>query len=214
MSFSDLKLENILLDRKGNIKLTDFGLSKREEEVDEKGVYTGTYEYLSPEVILGKSASYAADWWSYAVVLFEMLCGFHPFYAEDRSELFERILYMQIELPDHVGDEAVDLLAQLLVRDPTQRLGCRTEGNKAIQNHPFFADINFDLLFNGKLMAPFKPKLKDDFDWSNFDPEFTHEAPKLTPVQSQAAITTGGCDGAKYANFSYVRPSFIADDKS
>lgn len=181
-TFRDLKLENILLGADGHIQLTDFGLSKKEEEEEEEGVIVGTLEYISPEVIIGRRHSYAADWWSYGLVLFEMLCGYHPFYCENQDELFERILNLKIELPDFVGEEMADFLARLLIRNPAQRLGSGPLGNKEIQNHGFLSHIDFGLLFRKALKPPFAPHLSSDLDTRFFDDEFTNEEPVLTPT--------------------------------
>uniref|UniRef100_A0A915N3Z4 Ribosomal protein S6 kinase n=1 Tax=Meloidogyne javanica TaxID=6303 RepID=A0A915N3Z4_MELJA len=80
--YRDLKLENILLDEEGHIKLTDFGLSKA-FEVDENATnsYCGTIEYMSPEIIRRTSDGYTqvVDWWSFGVIAFELLTGCSPF---------------------------------------------------------------------------------------------------------------------------------------
>ncbi|KAH0503142.1 Ribosomal protein S6 kinase alpha-1 [Microtus ochrogaster] len=91
--YRDLKPENILLDEEGHIKLTDFGLSK--EAIDhEKKAYSfcGTVEYMAPEVVNRQGHTHSADWWSYGVLMFEMLTGSLPFQGKDRKETMTLIL--------------------------------------------------------------------------------------------------------------------------
>ncbi|KAJ1565717.1 hypothetical protein HK096_011314, partial [Nowakowskiella sp. JEL0078] len=120
----------------------------------------------APEVLLGIENSFPADWWAFGVVLFEMICGYHPFYHENREEIRERILHGSIEFPEEVmrdSPEAVDLILGLLERDGKKRLGCQGVepgmGGYEIQTHPFFQEIDFSKLFQKKMTPPFIPEL-------------------------------------------------------
>ncbi|KAI3639531.1 hypothetical protein MIR68_002225 [Amoeboaphelidium protococcarum] len=189
--YRDLKLENILLDRDGHVKLTDFGLSKVNSDGvdnadggggdDDDSVIAGTFEYLAPEIIGGLTGSYAADWWALGVVMFEMLCGYHPFYCEDRDELCQRIMYMKIEYPQYVSADARDALHRLLHRDPNKRLCCGSKGAIELQKHKFFSSIDFDLLFKKELPVPFRPEVNDDLDVKYFDDDFLQQDIGDTP---------------------------------
>ena len=90
--YRDLKPENILLDNGGHISLTDFGLSK--ESVDEEKTYSfcGTIEYMAPEIISRKGHTSAVDWWSFGVLMFEMLTGVLPFQGQGRKDTMHQIL--------------------------------------------------------------------------------------------------------------------------
>ena len=95
--YRDLKPENILIDKFGHIKLTDFGLSKLLDEEEQK-TYTlcGTPEYLAPEIIFEKGYDKTCDWFSFGVVMFEMLCGFHPF-KQKKGKFNPQIYKMKIK---------------------------------------------------------------------------------------------------------------------
>ncbi len=101
LSFSDLKPENILLDAIGHIALCDFGLSKPGLKPDQlTTTLCGTTEYLAPEMLLDNDGySLLVDFWSLGVLLFEMLCGWSPFYAEDTQEMYKKICFGKIKFP-------------------------------------------------------------------------------------------------------------------
>ena len=92
ISLNSLKPENVLINKDGYIKLTDFGLSKENisDNVSAKS-FCGTPEYLAPEIIEGKGHGQAVDWWSLGSILYEMLTGLPPFYSKDREKLFQTI---------------------------------------------------------------------------------------------------------------------------
>ena len=180
--YRDLKLENLLLDAKGNIKITDFGLCKKEMEFGTTtSTFCGTPEYLAPEVLEDNDYDRAVDWWGTGVVMYEMICGHLPFYNRNHEVLFDLILHEEIKLPDHLSANAKDILAKILVKDPKHRLGSSTRDGEEVMEHPFFAPLDFDKLLRGELKPPFTPKIKGKMDVSNFDTCFTSEKAQITP---------------------------------
>lgn len=107
LSPRDLKPENILLDATGHVALCDFGLSKPDLRSDElTNTFCGTTEYLAPEVLLDEHGySKMVDWWSLGVLLFEMCCGWSPFYAEDTQQMYKNICFGKIRFPRGVINE-------------------------------------------------------------------------------------------------------------
>ena len=81
-----MKPENVLIDAEGFAMLTDFGLSKENmNEQDQARSLVGTAEYLAPEILDRKRQhGFACDWWSFGVILYEMISGLPPFYSTDR----------------------------------------------------------------------------------------------------------------------------------
>jgi len=106
-----LKPENVLIDSKGYIRITDFGLSKMNLKSNKDAMSVcGTPEYLAPEVIMKKGHGKDVDWWTFGSIMFEMLTGLPPFYTSDREELFDRIKFGTIKYPSHFTPTVKDLL--------------------------------------------------------------------------------------------------------
>ncbi|XP_005991064.1 ribosomal protein S6 kinase 2 alpha isoform X2 [Latimeria chalumnae] len=180
--YRDLKPENILLDEDGHIKLTDFGLSK--EAIDhEKKAYSfcGTVEYMAPEVVNRQGHAQSADWWSFGVLMFEMLTGSLPFQGKDRKETMTLILKAKLGMPQFLSQEAQGLLRALFKRNPANRLGSGSDGAEEIKRNPFFSTIDWNKLFRKELKPPFKPAVARPEDTFYFDNEFTSRTPRDSP---------------------------------
>ncbi|KAF8640120.1 hypothetical protein AX17_001356 [Amanita inopinata Kibby_2008] len=173
--YRDLKPENILLDATGHVALCDFGLSKADLRPDElTTTFCGTTEYLAPEILLDEQGySKIVDFWSLGVLLFEMCCGWSPFYAEDTQQMYKNICFGKIRFPKGViCEDGKQFVKGLLNRNPKHRLGAQRDAAE-LKEHPFFRSIDWKALSLKQVTPPFKPVVESDESTSNFDPEFT-----------------------------------------
>lgn len=203
--YRDLKLENLMLDKDGHIKITDFGLCKEGITSDATmKTFCGTPEYLAPEVLEDNDYGRAVDWWGLGVVMYEMMCGRLPFYNRDHERLFELILMEEIRFPRNLSPEAKSLLAGLLKKDPKQRLGGGPNDAKEVMSHVFFISINWQDLVQKKIIPIFKPQVTSETDTRYFDEEFTAQTITLTPPDKQLSLD---CEDprqqAHFPQFSY-----------
>jgi len=207
--YRDLKPENILLDANGHIALCDFGLSKANLAANATtNTFCGTTEYLAPEVLLDETGySKMVDFWSLGVLVFEMCCGWSPFFDDDTQQMYKNIAFGKVRFPkDAMSLEGRNFVKgvciiydhpkcngfktdtkKLLNRNPRHRLGA-THDAKELKEHPFFADIDWNALLKKDVIPPFKPKLSSETDTSNFDPEFTN-APMTESLNARALGT-------------------------
>nr|XP_021334820.1 RAC-alpha serine/threonine-protein kinase isoform X2 [Danio rerio] len=180
--YRHLKLENLMLDNDGHIKITDFGLCK-EGITDEATMRTfcGTPEYLAPEVLEDNDYGRAVDWWGLGVVMYEMMCGRLPFYSQDHERLFEQIVMEEIRFPRSLSTHARALLTGLLRKEPKQRLGGGPDDARDVMMHKFFSGVQWDDVLQKKLLPPFKPQVTSETDTRYFDDEFTAQSITVTP---------------------------------
>ena len=173
--YRDLKPENILMDSQGYLRLADFGMAKKLKDDEKAMSFCGTPEYLAPEIITMEGHDKNADWWSFGILLFEMLCGLPPFYVENLDKMYDLIKNSKVKFPKRINlsEDAKDVILKLLDKNPKKRLGSQN-GIEEIKSHPFFKSIDFDLIVQKKIPAPFIPELNDT-DVQYFDEEFTNE---------------------------------------
>lgn len=207
--YRDLKLENLLLDKDGHIKIADFGLCKEDITYGRTTkTFCGTPEYLAPEVLEDNDYGRAVDWWGVGVVMYEMVCGRLPFYNRDHDTLFLLILTEEVKFPRNISSDARLLLGGLLAKNPTKRLGGGVEDAREIMAHPFFSSINWNDLAQKKIPPPFKPQVTSETDTRYFDSEFTGESVELTPPElGPLSSITEEMEQPIFHQFSYQEPS-------
>ncbi|XP_004487518.1 protein kinase G11A [Cicer arietinum] len=118
------------------------------EPIDVRSMsFVGTHEYLAPEIVSGEGHGSAVDWWTLGIFIFELFYGVTPFRGLDNELTLANIVARALEFPKEptVPATAKDLISQLLIKDPTRRLGS-TMGASTIKHHPFFQGVNWALL--------------------------------------------------------------------
>jgi len=172
--YRDLKPENIMLDREGHVKLTDFGCVKESASDEVNYTFCGTVEYMAPE-ILNRSGRHGkeVDWWSFGILVHDMLTGAPPFTGGNRKIITERVLKSKLQLKKYLTPNAKDLLKKLLNKQAENRLGAGEKDSRAIKEHKFFSGVKWEDVLARTNKPPFQPLLKSEDDFSNFDDEFT-----------------------------------------
>lgn len=172
--YRDLKLENVLLDLQGHVRIADFGLSKllgkrrhmvrkqspvpvpanqnlrlsQQKPVNMTKTFCGTREYVAPEMLSGNEYGQSVDLWAFGILLYEILCGRTPFYSRNREEVYSKIENGALRFPRNLSQDVVSLIRGLLDRNPNTRLGLGQEGINEIKRQPFFQAMDWDGLFH------------------------------------------------------------------
>ena len=162
----DIKPENLVMDEFGYIRITDFGISKI---FSNKNNYetSGTPGYMSPEVMQGHNHNKAVDYFALGVIGYECMMGKRPYQGKSRKEIKEQMMMKQIvikddDIPNNWSKESKDFINKLLIRKPELRLGF---GNVLeVKNENWIKFYPWDLLREKKIVAPFIPENKDNYD--------------------------------------------------
>ncbi|KAG8569036.1 hypothetical protein GDO81_014238 [Engystomops pustulosus] len=218
--YRDLKLDNVLLDAEGHIKLTDYGMCKEGlGPGDTTSTFCGTPNYIAPEILRGEEYGFSVDWWALGVLMFEMMAGRSPFdIITDNPDmntedyLFQVILEKPIRIPRFLSVKASHVLKGFLNKDPKDRLGCQPQtGFTDIKSHTFFRSIDWDMLEKKQVVPPFKPQITDDYGLENFDTQFTSEPVQLTPDDEDVIKRI---DQSEFEGFEYINPLLLSTEET
>ncbi|XP_067294857.1 serine/threonine-protein kinase N2 isoform X2 [Pseudorasbora parva] len=189
--YRDLKLDNLLMDSDGFVRIADFGLCKEGMgHGDRTSTFCGTPEFLAPEVLTDSTYTRAVDWWGLGVLIYEMLVGESPFPGDDEEEVFDSIVNDEVRYPRFLSPESVSVVQKLLQKNPEKRLGAGDQDANEVKKHRFFQGIDWEALLAKRVKPPFLPSIKAPADVSNFDEEFTRLKPVLTPPQTPFFLTS------------------------
>lgn len=203
--YRDLKPENVLLDKEGHIRLTDFGLSKSGIKDQQKAhTFCGTPEYLAPEIIMNMAYDKAVDFWSLGALIYFMLSGQPPHYSKNKNEIFKNVITRDIEPLLSVSDSANQLLMGLLKINPKQRISSADEVKKC----EWFEGYDWDEIYDKKLVPPFKPKEQALIPSRGFNKIFIEQ--KLD--ESSESLETK-MEPGDYSGFTYRAQSSTSADK-
>ncbi|XP_053726673.1 serine/threonine-protein kinase N2-like isoform X1 [Synchiropus splendidus] len=200
--YRDLKLDNLLMDADGFVKITDFGLCKEGMgHGDRTSTFCGTPEFLAPEVLTDDNYTRAVDWWGLGVLIYEMLVGESPFPGEDEEEVFDSIVNDDVKYPPSLPADAVIILQKLLKRNPLKRLGAGEQDADELKGEKFYQEIDWDALLAKKMTPPYLPSIQTRADVSNFDSDFTRLPPVLSPPAKTGELTPEQQDA--FAGFDF-----------
>ena len=185
--YRNLKPENIIIENKGNLKLTDFSKSKIITFEGDKGLsLVGAPEYMAPEIILGTGHRYDADWWSLGILIYQMFYGYTPFEDDYIDSIYQKILYTDVNFDSNykIDENLKSLISALLIKNEGDRLK-----DTNIQYHPYFTvgrSVDWNKVANFEVECPAKPNINEEKedDIQNFDQEFTEQKFNAEEIKS------------------------------
>jgi serine/threonine protein kinase len=158
--YRDLKPENVLIDKFGHVKIADFGFVKKIQQKTYSTV--GTLVYLAPEILIESGHDFGVDFWSFGVLMYEMLVGYSPFDGETKIEVFKKINEGKVTFPKGISKVAKSLIKKLLNKEKSERIGCLKGGINDIKEHPFFAGVDWMKVVEKKYPSPLKLEFEDE----------------------------------------------------
>ena len=205
----DIKPENLVLEKNGYLRITDFGVAKINEK-DNSSETSGTPGYMAPEVILVQNHGPPSDFFALGVIGYEFMLGCRPYLGRGRKEIKNLIISKQAkisreELPDDWSENSRDFINLLLQRKPKKRLGYN--GVNEIKEHPWMKDIDFDLLYNKKIEAPFIPPI----DKENFDKKYCEGEDKVgeTTLERYELYFNSELYEGVFKNYTYINKIYL-----
>ena len=166
----DIKPENLLLDSKGYLRITDFGISKKEQKYNRNNI-SGTPGYMAPEVLNGKNHNRDVDYYAMGVIGYELMIGKRPYNGKTRKEIREQMITKKAhikkeQIPKNWTKTSADFFNKLLIFKSENRLGHNNINE--IKNHEWLSDIDWKLLFMKKIISPYIPNNKE----GNYDKKY------------------------------------------
>ena len=152
----DIKPENLVCDSNGYVRITDFGVAKKNEK-DNSSETSGTPGYMAPEVMLLSNHSFPVDYYAIGIIGFEFCFGFRPYLGRSRKEIRDLIVSRQVkinndDIPDDWSIESADFINQLIERKECKRLGFKN-GIKDLMEHKWMKDVDWDKIRNKELIV-------------------------------------------------------------
>jgi serum/glucocorticoid-regulated kinase 2 len=173
--YRDIKLENFMLNENGYLVLIDFGSCKIiEEKTELQCSFDGSIDYMAPEVISGEGHGLMADWWSYGILMYELLSGKPPFHEGSTERILDLITNANVRFNSKIKASSVtrDFINKLLKKSPKERIG-QNEFSQ-ITTHHFFQSTNVNAIVNQKFTPPLMPNITEDA-LENFEAIFTNQ---------------------------------------
>lgn len=186
--YRDLRPENILVDAEGHLRIINFGMTKSNLDVGgTTQTFCGTPEYIAPEILQQKPYGKDVDWWSFGILVYEMLNGIPPFYDENISVMYRNIVTAPVVFTSsRVSEDARDFVLALLDRNPQTRLGSGEADVNAVKAHKWFSDLNWSAVEAKRVKPEWIPTIRSETDTSNFDAAVTQQDAVLSFEESSA----------------------------
>jgi len=180
--YRDLKPENVILNEAGQLKMTDFGLSKM--VVGKTYTTCGTPDYFAPEMVASKGYTSAVDWWMVGIMAYELMVGNTPFSGADPMDIFRNVKKGIDKVTNYgkCSEPLKDFIKGMCSSTPSARPPMRKGGVKNLKAHKWFAPFDWESLETLRMQPPYIPQIGNKKDTSNFEARENDLPPQLPYV--------------------------------